>query len=502
MFKTIIRTLNILLFILFFSCLYAQKEGYVWCFGDSALINFNYSPAVVLTNYPILTEEASSSISDKNGNLLFYISAMYEYQQMDFFYSHLINKYKSKIKNSDSIRINASSTQGALILPLPNNLNVYYLFHQGKMESLNCYPYTETYRYYFSIVDISKDGGKGEVISKNNILIDDWSTEKMTAIKHGNGRDWWIIMHGINDIFYKVLLSPYGIDTILIQNIGPSFNELIWGGCVIKDIGQMASSPDGAKLALVTLSGNIDIFDFDRCNGDISNWQPINPQGLDSYYGCAFSPNGNYLYVANAYSPCGLYQYDLTTSDISLSKITISQNDSNFYFGQMKLASDGKIYITNYCSDYLHVIYNPNSSGLLCDFEANAINFAGKKISLGLPNIPNFELGTLVGSACDTIPIIQPEEKPETLFIPNIFSPNNDGQNDVFYLYSTNIKTLTLMIFNRWGEMVFETNSINNGWDGTFKGKPVQVGVYTYYIEAGLMSGEKYIKRGSVSLVR
>jgi gliding motility-associated-like protein len=88
--------------------------------------------------------------------------------------------------------------------------------------------------------------------------------------------------------------------------------------------------------------------------------------------------------------------------------------------------------------------------------------------------------------------------------VPEAFSPNGDGRNDKFrILYSGVIQSLEFRIFNRWGEMVFETNDINTGWDGTYKGKPQEEGTYSYYILAKMISSTTpKLLKGNVTLVR
>jgi gliding motility-associated-like protein len=88
------------------------------------------------------------------------------------------------------------------------------------------------------------------------------------------------------------------------------------------------------------------------------------------------------------------------------------------------------------------------------------------------------------------------------IFIPNIFSPNNDGLNDVLYVRGEGIAQLSFVIFNRWGEKVFESNDPHQGWDGMFKGKQAETGVYVYLVEARLENGMTVKRSGNVTLVR
>jgi gliding motility-associated-like protein len=89
-----------------------------------------------------------------------------------------------------------------------------------------------------------------------------------------------------------------------------------------------------------------------------------------------------------------------------------------------------------------------------------------------------------------------------TVFVPNIFSPNGDGNNDILYVRNRCIVELEFIVYDRWGEKVFETSDVNNGWDGEFKGKPMDQGVFVYYLKAVLLTGEEVVKKGNISLMR
>jgi len=90
----------------------------------------------------------------------------------------------------------------------------------------------------------------------------------------------------------------------------------------------------------------------------------------------------------------------------------------------------------------------------------------------------------------------------DQVFIPNSFTPNGDGRNDILYIYGYIIRDMQFMIFNQWGEKVFETRNQAVGWDGTYKGKGQPSGVYIYVCEMILTDGTKMQKKGSINLVR
>lgn len=91
---------------------------------------------------------------------------------------------------------------------------------------------------------------------------------------------------------------------------------------------------------------------------------------------------------------------------------------------------------------------------------------------------------------------------PKDAFIPNTFTPNGDGENDQFRVLGFKIDQVNLSIYNRWGEKVFETEDLSIGWDGKYKGKPVDVGVFGWYLKAKCVNGEETFIKGNVTLIR
>ncbi len=87
-------------------------------------------------------------------------------------------------------------------------------------------------------------------------------------------------------------------------------------------------------------------------------------------------------------------------------------------------------------------------------------------------------------------------------YVPNVFSPNGDGENDVLYVRGDGIETIEFLVFNRWGQKIFESTSIANGWDGTFNGKPLDAGTFTYSINVYFTNGEVLKDSGNITLVR
>ena len=88
------------------------------------------------------------------------------------------------------------------------------------------------------------------------------------------------------------------------------------------------------------------------------------------------------------------------------------------------------------------------------------------------------------------------------IYVPNAFTPNQDGKNDILYVESSVGYELQFMIYDRWGELVFETNDLDQGWDGRFKGKLLSPGVYVYHLKFTCYSNEIFTKKGNITLIR
>lgn len=103
-------------------------------------------------------------------------------------------------------------------------------------------------------------------------------------------------------------------------------------------------------------------------------------------------------------------------------------------------------------------------------------------------------------TTCQTAEVI--EEVESVIGIPTAFSPNNDTHNDVLFVRGSGITSFTLMIYNRYGEKVFESNDLSIGWDGNHKGQPENTGVFAYYLEYEYINGEKGSLKGNITLVK
>ncbi len=315
--------------------------------------------------------------------------------------------------NGDSIVTTYTTTQGSLIIPAPTQNGIYYLFNvQCYYVEENVPPYQSGLRY--SIIDMNLNNGNGCVTEKNILLIDTLMTEKLQAVKHANGKDWWIITHrqGDSNTYYKYLLTKYGLQGPFKQDIGASVFVPSYSA------GQMKFSLDGTKMAFVDGAGIFEVYEFDRCTGALSLYADLSNMNIYpyyAYYGCEFSPNGRFVYLtplASYFTPdMAIFQYDLSSDDILSSKKEIyhySPPDTvsfPVYFGQLQLAPNGKIYCAIWhgapliypgqYTYYLISINNSNEDFPNCSVTLHGIDLLGSS-TWGLPNMPNYNLGPII----------------------------------------------------------------------------------------------------------
>jgi gliding motility-associated-like protein len=106
------------------------------------------------------------------------------------------------------------------------------------------------------------------------------------------------------------------------------------------------------------------------------------------------------------------------------------------------------------------------------------------------------------GQASVTVVVEFPPCEDPYVFLPNAFTPNGDGINDVLFVRGEHVEVVRLEIYNRWGQLVFETTDQSVGWDGLFKGAPAPQEVYGFILEVNCIGGQQYKTQGNISLFR
>ncbi len=410
------------LFICITSFCYSQltadsKRDYQWCFGiknvnfflgRSVLSFINSPPDTISYNSSINLRESNTSMSDSLGNLLFYSN-----------YFKIIDKSHQVMLNGDSLNCcttffndyNSLGEPGripqlVLSLPKPKSPNIYYIFHTpeewGPPNGIHAIA------LWYSIIDMNGNNGLGAVIQKNiSLLSDTLSIGYLTVCRHANGRDWWLPVREFNsNRFHLYLITPDGIEDKGVQDAG--------GPKILDMLGQSVFSPNGEKFivggTLTMDTAHISLYDFDRCTGLLKWDKYIKYSGMyNMSIGYAFSPDSRLLYYTN---DSALYQLDTQAPDIENSRVTIGvidgfmdsafANPSLIYFKTMQLGPDNKLYISGGNTHYLHVVEYPDSLGVACGLNQHSLRLP--KLSAGsMPHFPNYRLGPLIGSGCDTL---------------------------------------------------------------------------------------------------
>jgi len=360
--------LSLIIVLFFLSPLSAQKEASIWYFGENAGMDFNQGDPIPLTDGALNTIEGCASICASDGNLLFYTDGV-----------SVWNKNHWMMPNGFELMGDPSSSQSGVIIPNPGSPNIYYIFTVDEGGGANGFRYSE--------VDMNLQGGLGDVTLKNNPLFSP-SCEKITAVRHQNNGDIWVIGHFYgNNSFYAYLVSSAGVETTpVISNTG-----IIIEAFSDNALGYLKAAPSGKKVAIANRGqGIVEILDFDNSTGILSNpiTLPEFSPNAHGPYGLEFSTDGRYLYVTEEVyiNKARLFQYDLeagSLNDIIDSEFMVAQ--SNQYFGALQMAPDEKIYLAKFQENSLGVIHNPDGAGNNCDFELDGFDLGGQISTNGLP---------------------------------------------------------------------------------------------------------------------
>jgi hypothetical protein len=283
-----------------------------------------------------------------------------------------------------------SSTQSALIIQKPGSNHIYYIFTTSQAQRF------EDWVFCYSEVDINLDGGLGGITSVKNVQLFEPIGEKITAVKHANGQDIWVLTHDkFTNKYLTYSVTSAGVNpTPIIFTGGTIDNGSENIGVIIysPNRGQIKASPDGTKIACAFSNVNkVDLLDFNNSTGQLTYRFTINQ--VVTPYAVEFSPNSSLLYVTGYDNPT-LRQYNLTLptpAQIIASSYSFPNMYGTVTWG-MQMGPDEKIYLRSAEQNYLNCINNPNEIGLNCIYTINAVPLDGRLVELGFPNFPNFYL--------------------------------------------------------------------------------------------------------------
>ena len=337
-----------------------QGRAANWHFGANASLRFS-AVGIGSNQSAIVSPEGCASWSDFEGKTLFYTDG-----------ELIWNKNHQVMANGSGLHGGKSASQSALVLPNPSNRNQCYVFTTDEFNGSGGMSY--------HIIDLAALNGSGQVISKNNLLVQN-ASEKLTAVRASKANAYWILGHGAgNNAYYAYLLDENGLSAPTVTNIG-SVHPTGSGS-----IGYMKFSPDGTFLASAVWSAQfVEIFRFNNATGqvftDTNDCFYINFQNP---YGLEFSPSGDRLYVSHAN---GVTQYNM--SDFSNPTSFLNNAYGIQIAGKayaLQNAPDGKIYVAKE-GNSLDVITNPDELGVACGYSNNSLSLSsGNRANRGLPN--------------------------------------------------------------------------------------------------------------------
>ncbi len=348
------------------------KRTNIWYFGNDAGVDFNSGEPVPLYDGVMFLggyARGVVSMSDTNGNLLFYTNG-----------SRLWNRNHLPITNSfmESSRI--------MSFPVIGSDHQYYVFGVPS--------YNPPFTYYstkYAIIDMNMNGGLGGVSVPNIGLDAAWdAADKITAAKHKNKQDIWVIVRKYTENKYaSFLVNEDGVNIVPVLSPAPD-----WEPSQSTSGGQMKISYD--KEYLINCSDGVNYGDdsirtevcrFNNISGEVDylysfDFQDPNSPRSFSPYGVEFSPDSKFLYISFdiAVDTTHIYQFDVQYIEDSAlfvqSAVMIA--DIGSYAHGLQLASDGKIYVamsmsTNSEWPYLSVIHKPWEQGVDCQYENEAV---------------------------------------------------------------------------------------------------------------------------------
>lgn len=400
----------------------AQKHDNNWIFSSvgttenepfheqpfgSNFLNFSEATKRFIQNEsPINVGLGGLAMSDSIGNLLFYTNGL-----------QIINKEDEIMPNGRGLTpsvfanqvLGYLALQSVICLPDGKEENLYHLYIQQLDSRGGEFP--QIYSILKTTIDMDLDNGKGDVTEKNVLVygnkesVSDTTYGIFSAVRHGNGRDWWMVFPDRNrNKIYRFVITPDGIEEEKEQffEILPETGESL-------SMGQAKFSPNGERYAFQELnSSSIHLFKFDRCSGLLFDHQVLDYEEPEfEGFAIEFSPNSNFLYYGDLLH---LMQLDLEESNPIASVDTIAfYDDFKSRFGHsyafMQITPDNKIIIAPPNGEKnLTVINAPDKKGKECEVILHGIQSFNLQ-SIHIPYYPNYRLYDLQSSPCDTLGI-------------------------------------------------------------------------------------------------
>ncbi|WP_425392263.1 PKD domain-containing protein [Ekhidna sp.] len=337
-----------------------------WYFGEQAGIEFTGGATAILDGNQQDALEGCATISDVNGDLLFYTNGFTVW-----------NRDHDVMVNGDTIGGEQLSAQNSLIMPFGGDQTMFYIFTTERVYG------DDEYALRYSIVDMKEDEARGKVIVKNVKLMEN-STERITGSGF-TGNDLIMAHEFGNNSFRAFQTSAAGLSGAIFSPTG-AVHEFMQE---LSATGYMKISPTLNQIAVnIPGTNQVEILDLDQ--GEVSNPRLIDT-GESDLYGMEFSPGGLKLYLTTSSGASKLIQYDLDSLNSADPVTDISNTKFDGYpqgvdYGALQIGPDGIIYMAVDNSTTLGTINAPDGDDAGASFNSTGFDLAGRISRLGLPN--------------------------------------------------------------------------------------------------------------------
>ncbi len=269
----------------------------------------------------------------------------------------------------------------------------------------------------------------------------------------------------------------YIMGTDMVTGCTSSIQPVVVTIFALPTVTASASDTDICKGTMITLTA--------VSPGNTIDWLGVGPGNIVSV-----TPLDSTVYMAVATSPNGCL--DTASVNISVKPFTITLTANP----DPVLAGTNTTFTTTGNFTYNVLSWSPVS--LFADQTATTQNIVVNDTTTAFSVIAQSTDGCLDTATFNLLV----DANLKDFFIPNSFSPNNDGNNDIFKVYGTSVKEVILRVYNQWGELIFESENALNGWDGTWKGRPQAVGVYVYVAKVTFYNNVTIKRKGTINLIR
>lgn len=451
---------NCLLLAAFFcmSLIYSQNHDFHWLFGDywvgtntnevqNISIDFRDRPASVnaIDSIDAIFYFPISVIADEAGeNLLFYSNGCEVKDRFGDIMPHGDTLTPGFVHDWYCDPIDGWNTypggpQSILSLPQPGSDSLWYLFHKKRFFMETGAGVSTTYA---SVIDMSQNDGKGDIIAKSVLKDTLSSATQLTAARTADLSGWWLNQADWETNYFRTyLLDSTGLELYREQEVGLPTPD----GLELDVISRY--SPDGTVYAMYNVLHGLRLYDFDRETGELSNprFTPSPPNIIDSsfYGGIEFSPSGRFLYIGTGYH---LFQLDLEDPEpaTSLLKVASMPDTIGLFLPRLirpQLGPDCRLYVFCISCSSVAIVHRPDEKGAACMVEQQAIQTPTSYFR-GVPIYPKYRMKAVGDSSsiCDHVT--------QTVFISDVTEADVTEETHIL-LYPNPVRDRINLVFSK-----------------------------------------------------